>query len=99
MFAYVKTGEIKFRNKATYILGLNEDNPYRLYMCGTLLGGQAFYKPIMANVNNLILDGNDCLITLPDNQFGDSGMGIFNFAQDIENLEIKNFNFDGKGKL
>ena len=98
MFAYIKTGEIKFRNKATYILGLTEDNPYRLYMCGTLLGGQPFYKPIMANVNNLILDGNDCLITLPDNQFGDSGMGIFNFAQDIENLEIKNFNFDGKGK-
>ena len=98
MFAHIKTGEIKFRNKATYILGLADDNPYREYMCGSLLGGQYFYKPIMGNITNLILDGNDCLITLPDNQFGDSGMGIFNFTQDIENLEIKNFNFNGKGK-
>ena len=66
-------------------------------MCGSLLGGQYFYKPIMGNVKELVLNGNGCLITLPDNEFGDSGMGIFNFTQDIENLEIKGFNFDGKG--
>lgn len=104
MFAQVKTGEIICRSDATYILGLtgdidkDVDNPYRSYLCGTLLGGQYFYKPIMANVKNLVIDGNGCLITQPDRQWGNSGMGMLNFAQDIENLEIKNFRFDGKGK-
>lgn len=104
MFAQVKTGEILCRSDATYILGLtgdidkDVDNPYRSYLCGTLLGGQYFYKPIMANVKNLVIDGNGCLVTQPDRQWGNSGMGMLNFAQDIENLEIKNFRFDGKGK-
>lgn len=104
MFAQVKTGEIICRSDATYILGLtgdidnDVDNPYRPYLCGTLLGGQYFYKPIMANVKNLVIDGNGCLVTLPDRQWGNSGMGMLNFAQDIENLEIKNFRFDGKGR-
>ena len=104
MFAQVKTGEIICRSDATYILGLtgdidkDVDNPYRSYLCGTLLGGQYFYKPIMANVKNLVIDGNGCLITQPDRQWGNSGMGMLNFAQDIENLEIKNFRFDGKGR-
>ena len=45
MFAQVKTGEIICRSDATYILGLtgdidkDVDNPYRSYLCGTLLGG------------------------------------------------------------
>lgn len=52
----------------------------------------------MANVKNLVIDGNGCLITQPDRQWGNSGMGMLNFAQDIENLEIKNFRFDGKGR-
>ena len=104
MFAQVKTGEIICRSDATYILGLtgdidnDVDNPYRPYLCGTLLGGQYFYKPIMANVKNLVIDGNGCLVTQPDRQWGNSGMGMLNFAQDIENLEIKNFRFDGKGR-
>ena len=104
MFAQVKTGEILCRSDATYILGLtgdidkDVDNPYRSYLCGTLLGGQYFYKPIMANVKNLVIDGNGCLVTQPDRQWGNSGMGMLNFAQDIENLEIKNFRFDGKGR-
>ena len=107
MFAQVKTGEIICRSDATYILGLiydiedpstARDNPYKAYLCGALLGGQYFYKPIMANVKNLVIDGNGCLVTQPDRQWGNSGMGMLNFAQDIENLEIKNFRFDGKGK-
>ena len=104
MFAQVKTGEIICRSDATYVLGLtgdidnDVDNPYRPYLCGTLLGGQYFYKPIMANVKNLVIDGNGCLVTQPDRQWGNSGMGMLNFAQDIENLEIKNFRFDGKGR-
>lgn len=107
MFAQVKTGEIICRSDATYILGLiydmedpstARDNPYKAYLCGALLGGQYFYKPIMANVKNLVIDGNGCLVTQPDGQWGNSGMGMLNFAQDIENLEIKNFRFDGKGR-
>ena len=104
MFAQVKTGEIICRSDAIYILGLtgdidnDVDNPYRPYLCGALLGGQYFYKPIMANVKNLVIDGNGCLVTQPDRQWGNSGMGMLNFAQDIENLEIKNFRFDGKGR-
>ena len=107
MFAQVKTGEIICRSDATYILGLiydiedpstARDNPYKAYLCGALLGGQYFYKPIMANVKNLVIDGNGCLVTQPDRQWGNSGMGMLNFAQDIENLEIKNFRFDGKGR-
>lgn len=97
MFAQVKTGEINFNGDAVYSLGLTEgvDNPYRSYMAGTLLGGQLFYKPIMGNVKDLKLNGNGCTITIPDNQWGDSGMGIFNFTGDIENLAIENFSFDG----
>lgn len=97
MFAQVKTGEINFNGDAVYSLGLTEgvDNPYRSYMAGALLGGQLFYKPIMGNVKDLKLNGNGCTITIPDNQWGDSGMGIFNFTGDIENLVIENFNFDG----
>lgn len=107
MFAQVKTGEIICRSDATYILGLiydmedpstARDNPYKAYLCGALLGGQYFYKPIMANVKNLVIDGNGCLVTQPNRQWGNSGMGMLNFAQDIENLEIKNFRFDGKGR-
>lgn len=104
MFAQVKTGEIICRSDATYILGLtgdidnDVDNPYRPYLCGALLGGQYFYKPIMANVKNLVIDGNGSLVTQPNRQWGNSGMGMLNFAQDIENLEIKNFRFDGKGR-
>lgn len=98
MFAQVKTGRIDFKENKTYELELiKKDNPYRTYMCGALLGGQYFYKPIMGNVHDLVLDGHNCTITIPEGKFGDSGMGILNFTQDIVNLEIMNFNFDGKG--
>ena len=98
MFAQVKNGRIDFQENKVYELELiAKDNPYRWYMCGALLGGQYFYKPIMGNVQDLILDGHNCTITIPDGKFGDSGMGILNFARNIVNLEIKNFNFDGKG--
>ena len=98
MFAQVKTGRIDFQENKTYELELiANDNPYRWYMCGALLGGQYFYKPIMGNVQDLVLDGHNCTITIPDGKFGDSGMGILNFTRNIVNLEIKNFTIDGKG--
>ena len=98
MFAQVKTGRIDFVENKTYELELiAEDNPYRWYMCGGLLGGQYFYKPIMGNVHDLVMDGHNCTITIPDGKFGDSGMGVLNFCRNIKNFEFKNFNLDGKG--
>ena len=107
MAAHVKTGYIKFGENKVYSLGLLgenptvssfEDNPYVKYMCGTLLGGQAYSKPIFCNVNNLVIDGNGSKITVPNNLFGNSGMGILNFSGSIKNLEIKNLHHDGKGR-
>ena len=44
------------------------------------------------------LNGNNCLITIPDNCFGNSGMGILNFSGHIKNVDLFNFRFDGKGR-
>lgn len=96
MFAFIKTGKIEFEKDAVYMIGKGkEDNPYRLYMCGSLLGGQNFNKPIMGNVKDLIIEGNNATIKLLDNSWDDTGMGILNFTQDIENFTIQNLNFDG----
>lgn len=57
MFAQIPTGNIELKENVTYIMGLSGDslttyiyNPYREWMCGNLLGGQYFFKPIMANI-------------------------------------------------
>lgn len=103
MFAQTKTGNITFKNSATYIMGLTgdsllncKDNPYRMWMCGGLLGSQYFFKPIMADIDNVNFIGNNSLITIPDGQWGTSGMGIWNFSGNINNLNISGFRFDGK---
>ena len=103
MFAQTKTGNIVFKSNATYIMGLTGDslstcidNPYRSWMCGNLLGGQLFYKPIMGDISDVNFIGNNALITIPDGQWGNSGMGIWNFSGNIENLSISNLKFDGK---
>ena len=105
MFGKVSSGVITFRDGATYLLGLiggtidkPTDNPYRTFGCGSLLGGQWFSKPILIGANNLVLNGNNCLITIPDNTFGNCGMGILNFSGHLKNVEIYGFNFDGKGR-
>lgn len=106
MFAQIKTGKIIFKENATYVLGLIyeddtissfKDNPYKAYMCGNLLGGQSYSKPIMANIKNVEFIGNNALITIPENVFGNSGMGILNFAGQIDGLRIHDLKFDGKG--
>lgn len=104
MFAQTKTGTINFKQDATYLIGTMSgtikalDNPYRMFMCGGLLGGQVFDKPIMGNIKDVVMNGNNCLITIPDGIFGDSGMGILNFCGNIDGLEISGFRFDGKGR-
>ena len=104
MFAQTKTGTINFKQDATYLIGTMSgttqalDNPYRTFMCGGLLGGQFFDKPIMGNIKDVVMNGNNCLITIPENMFGDSGMGILNFCGNVDGLEISGFRFDGKGR-
>lgn len=105
MFAKITSGMITFKEGATYLLGLYggtvqspTDNPYKTFACGGLLGGQFFSKPILIGAHNLKLNGNNCLITIPDNCFGNTGMGILNFSGHIENVDLFNFRFDGKGR-
>lgn len=103
MFAQTKTGNIEFKKNSTYIMGLSGDsldtcidNPYRAWMCGNLLGGQYFFKPIMADIEDVNFIGNNALITIPDGEWGTSGMGIWNFSGDIKNLNISGLKFNGK---
>ena len=107
MFAQVKTGKIVFRENATYSLGMIyeedtvasfKDNPYKDYMCGKLLGGQLYGKPIMANIKDVEFVGNNAKIELLNDQFGNGGMGLLNFAGRIDGLKIHDLNFDGKGR-
>ena len=105
MFAKITSGTITFKQDATYLLGLYGgtvtspvDNPYRTFACGGLLGGQWFSKPILTTAHDLKLNGNNCLITIPDNCFGNTGMGILNFSGHIKNVDLFSFRFDGKGR-
>ena len=107
MFAQIKTGKIVFKENATYSLGLIyegdtttsfKDNPYRAYMTGGLLGGQIYGKPIMANIQDVEFVGNNAKIELLNDQFGNSGMGLLNFAGRIDGLKIHDLSFDGKGR-
>ena len=106
MFAQIKTGKIVFKENATYSLGMIyeedtvdsfKDNPYKAYMTGGLLGGQAYGKPIMANIKDVEFVGNNAKIELLNDQFGSTGMGLLNFAGRVEGLKIHDLRFDGKG--
>ena len=107
MFAQIKTGKIVFRENATYSLGMIyegdtvtsfKDNPYKAYMTGNLLGGQLYGKPIMANIKNVEFVGNNAKIELLNEQFGNNGMGLLNFAGRVDGLKIHDLRFDGKGR-
>ena len=107
MFAQIKTGKIIFRENATYSLGMIykedtitsfKDNPYKSYMTGAILGGQSYGKPIMANIKDVEFIGNNAKIELLNNQFGNQGMGLLNFAGRIDGLKIHDLRFDGKGR-
>ena len=107
MFAQVKTGKIIFKENAIYSLGMIyeedtitsfKDNPYKGYMCGNLLGGQLYGKPMMANIKNVEFVGNNAKIELLNDQFGNQGMGLLNFAGRINGLKIHDLRFDGKGR-
>lgn len=107
MFAQTKTGKIVFRENAIYSLGMIyeedtitsfKDNPYKAYMTGNLLGGQPYSKPIMANIKDVEFIGNNAKIELLNDQFGNGGMGLLNFAGRVDGLKIHDLRFDGKGR-
>ena len=106
LFAFTKSGYIKFKKNATYLMKSRAENrngksnnEYIWLMCGAVTGGASQGKPVMANINGVILDGNNCTIKINDNDFSQntSDFGMFQFSGVIKNLEIKNFNFDGNG--
>ena len=102
MCAQIKTGQITFGENKTYLFDLVNDeylsdNPYRITMSGNMEGGQLYNKPIFANIYDLKINGNNSLIKLADNRFGSNGMGVLNIAGDIDNVEIYNCRFDGRG--
>lgn len=68
-------------------------------MCPHITSGSHRGKPILANIQNVILDGNGCTITIPPNEFalGTCEFGIFDFSGDIDGLEIKGFEFRQNG--
>ena len=108
MFAHIKTGTIKLKKDGVYCLGMIyntdtisnfKDNPYKKYMTGSLLGGQSYSKPIMANIKNVEIIGDNTTITIPNNVFGSGGMGILNFGGKIDGIKISGINFDGKGRF
>ena len=106
LFAFTKSGYIKFKKNATYLMESRAENrngksnnEYIWLMCGAVTGGASQGKPVMANINGVILDGNNCTIKINDNDFSQNtnDFGMFQFSGVIKNLEIKNFNFDGNG--
>lgn len=103
MFALTKSGIINFKSGATYIIAdrtLNErskyiDNRFCLSMIGSFTGG--CQKPLIANCNNLKLNGNKCTLKIPDNNFGSDSMGMLCLGNIINGLEITGFIFDSNG--
>ena len=100
MFALTKSGTISFKADSTYIIAdrtVNErskyiDNRFCSSMVGTFTGG--CQKPLIANCNNLILNGNGCTLKIPDDDFGSGSMGMICLGNMINGLEITNFIFD-----
>lgn len=63
------------------------------------IGGAEGGKPMLANIKDVILNGNNCTITIPKNDFacGTGEFGVINLLGDIDGLEIKNFTFKQNG--
>ena len=106
LFSFTKSGYIKFKKNATYLMKSRTENrkgksnnEYIWLMCGAITGGASQGKPVMANINGVILDGNNCTIKINTDDFSQNtnDFGMFQFSGVIKYLEIKNFNFDGNG--
>lgn len=108
MLALTKTGVINFKDGATYMVATRSDeenshyteNRFCYSMVNTFSGG--CHRPLIANCNNLILDGNPsgdgnrATLKIPDNDFG-FGMGMLDIGGNIQGLEIKRLILDSNG--
>ena len=63
------------------------------------IGGAEGGKPMLANIKDVVLNGNNCTITIPKNDFAcvTNEFGVINLLGDIDGLEIKNFTFQQNG--
>ena len=103
MLALTKSGTINFKANSVYIIAertVNErskyiDNRFCLSMVKVFTGG--CQKPLIANCNNLKLNGNNCTLKIPDNNFGKDSMGMICLGNVINGLEITGFTFDSNG--
>ena len=103
MFALTKTGTISFKEGAVYIIANRSENERSLYIdnrfCSSMMGSftGGCQKPLIANCNNLILNGNNCVIKIPDNNFGPDSMGMICLGNIIDGLEIRDITFESNG--
>ena len=97
LFSFTKSGYIKFKKNATYLMKSRTENrkgksnnEYIWLMCGAITGGASQGKPVMANINGVILDGNNCTIKINTDDFSQNtnDFGMFQFSGVIKNLEI-----------
>ena len=95
IFGQTKTGEIQFGKDKVYALYAHkEGNPY-----GSVLpqgiGGTYGGKPTLGNIKDVLLEGNNSTILIPENEFacGTNEFGVINLLGDIDGLEIRNFTF------
>lgn len=105
-YIYGRNKNIAYYKPEKYLLKEHQKNKdscnaheYLAKMAPHMVSGYHRGKPCMANITNVILNGNNCTITIPENQFslGNNDFGIFEFGNDIDGLEIKNFKFKQNG--
>ena len=103
MYAKTKTGTISFRSGATYIFEHTDFiNPYKTAMINNPLGGYDTRKPLLANLSNLTLEGNNSTLVVGDNNFNrndgyDIDMSILQLGGDIDGLTIRGLTINGNG--
>ena len=95
LFGQTKTGEIRFGQDKVYaIYGSSKANPYGSVLPQSI-GGSAGAKPTLGNIKNVVLEGNNSTILIPENEFasGTGEFGVINLLGEVDGLEIKNFTF------
>ena len=95
LFGQTKTGEIRFGQDKVYaIYGSSKANPYGSVLPQSI-SGSAGAKPTLGNIKDVVLEGNNSTILIPENEFasGTNEFGVINLLGEVDGLEIKNFTF------
>ena len=95
LLAQYKKGYIKFKKDALYTLDRSYDG--NIYANGYSCAGMAQTprKLLIMNTDGLTIDGNNCVLKIPDDRWDNSGAATLNMGSNIFNTTIKNFIFDG----